>query len=198
MRVYESNRIDSGKLSVTDNSTFIKLAPNMFKFFESAYSKIGGFKSFDDEVDLANSSIVWRITTLGPAPTNPADLDFNKVLCCIAFKPPKVKGYNMKQVALGTNRFRDIEDSEERKRLLEYARNAVRKQIRLTIKTSWVEASGGAAKIYEEVGAPVVDPEILEETGLVGNIEYFPGSSSYQRTISTGETFTKTCYGNLK
>lgn len=98
-----SRPLNASHISITDKSVISQLITPAWEFMNAAYEFVpGGFQSFDDPVDMLDSSLLWYIVYDGEAP-EPENIDFGKVYVAIVFK----RKFGLKGVAMGKNRLTD-------------------------------------------------------------------------------------------
>ncbi len=174
---------------INDNEVKNKLSSDLFEFFNSAYQYSGGFKSFDDEVDLADNSSLWRITYDGEMNIN--DIDFDKIYSVIVFK----QKYGLKLVAGGINRFKDHPNRAE---LKAKAKASLIEDNKWAMKHGWTEVSNGVETMYRQhiSSSLIIDPNYLQDLNIFNDLQVLD-KIHYQRTLSNGDEVIKVAYGQI-
>ena len=196
-RVITSSKtpITASHIYVSDPSLKDQLASNLFEFMNDAYRWIGGFKSFTGEDDFVDKSYLWYITYDGEAPSNPADIDINKVYTVSVYK----QKFGLKMIGIGNNRFSSF-PSDERKELKRKARDAMRQHIRFAVQRGWTEVSCKMESLlFDTVSSKyIIEPEELLDLPGYEDIEILPDQLHYSRTTSSGLAVTKMAWGTIR
>ena len=197
--------INSAHIHVTDNNTMRTLAKQGWEFMNAAYEFVpGGFLSFDDDVDMADSSAKWYLVYDGEAPKDQRDIEFDKVYCAVMCK----NKLGLKVVAVGKNRTDSGKEqlgthSEDGKdigkgRKLDFKirqQAALRKMYVWAMKNGWGEFSGAAEKVMRSAGGRVIDPQTLIDTGVFGNRQVNILDDGYYERVIGGHMHRKIALG---
>lgn len=172
-----------------------------WEFMDAAYKWVDGFKSFHDEVDMVDSSLIWMLTYDGPAPKDQSDVDWNHVYCCTICKPKhglKTVAFGQQstdggKAALSTNSQANDVDFRKRREA------AKRKAFEWQAKHCWQEVSHRPEQIFLSMGTPKIPYEVLAATDVFAGKEVHPLEDGYhyERLIG-GQWVTKLAVGNFK
>lgn len=192
--------VNSSHIYITDKSVMSALVGKGWEFMDAAYRWVDGFKSFDDETDMVDSSLVWILTYDGPAPQNQADIDWNHVYCCTICKSK----HGLKTVAFGQQSTEggkaalatdsQANDVDFRKR----REAAKRKAFEFQAKHCWQEVSHRPEALFLEMGTPKIPFADLEAAGIFEDKEVHPLEDGYhyERRIG-GQWVTKLAVGKF-
>lgn len=186
---------------IRDKSVMQMLASDMFEYMNTAYMYEGGFQTFCDEQDFVRRSLVWFVTYDGKVPTDYSEFDINKVYSVSVFR----KKFGLKLVGLGINRFKNIEDIEQRALLRHRAKSAVIRQLKFALNHGWAEVSGRLeTQIVEEFGYKyIIFPDELFDNHVFEDaleLEEDVDGLHYRRKMSRNnpQIIKKIAFGALK
>ena len=173
-------------------------ADDIFKFIDTAYDGVGGFKSFKDMSRSINDPYLWYITYDGERPESLEDLDIKKVYVVSVFR----NNHGLKMVGMARRKI--LPDENNRSANIELRRNtnsALYEHIRFTSKIGWAEVSGPLEKYFHEALTiyDIIDPYLLQEKKIFKDIAIDIDEFHYYRPLRKGEEpVRKIAYGNIK
>lgn len=187
-----SRHLNCSHINITDKATISKLITPAWEFMNAAYEFVpGGFQSFDDPVDMEDSSLLWYVVYDGEAP-EPEDIDFGKVYVVIVFK----RKFGLKGVAMGKNRLpgsliRQYPDYKQRQM------DAITAAYKKSMKIGWMEVSDRPEQIYLSLGAKKIPAQDLMNAGVFKGkeVRILDDGYHYVRKIG-GDWHTKIAVGS--
>lgn len=192
--------LNSSHIYITDRSIKSALVGKGWEFMDAAYNYVGGFHSFDDEIDMVDHSLVWMLTYDGPAPKDESTLDWDHVYCCTICKSKhglktvafgQQSTVNGKAALLNDSHASDVDFKQRRAA-------AVRKSMEWQAKHCWQEVSHKPEHIFLAMGAEKIPYETLAATDVFKDKEVRPAADGYhyERKIG-GQWVTKLAVGRF-